>query len=118
MRRSCFSNNNTLLKKEKATKFKERLGFNQRDFIMKKEQSVLTKKTFSCEKILEHHYVLKTYINLYFPEHKLAIEVDEIGHKDRDEHKENKRQKVIERELVFKFIRINPDEEHFDTEVN
>ena len=28
---------------------------------------------------------------MYFPDHKLAIEVDEIGHKDRNEDKEEEK---------------------------
>ena len=42
------------------------------------------------------HSVLSYEIDLYFPEHKLAIEVDEKGHTDRDAHKEIERQKTID----------------------
>ena len=42
-----------------------------------KEQSMLTKiKIFSSEKILLQNSVLSYKLNLYFPEHKLAVEVD------------------------------------------
>ena len=51
-------------------------------------------KRFSNEEILQQHSLLSCfYINLYFLKHKLAIEIDEKGHTDRDEHKENERQK-------------------------
>ena len=53
-------------------------------------------------------------IDFYFPKYKLAIEVDELGHKDRDQTKENKRQKDLKEYLDCKFIRINPDEKNFD----
>ena len=45
-------------------------------------------------------------IDLYFPEHKLSVEVDEKGCKGRDKSKEIERQKAIEKELDCKFIRI------------
>ena len=40
-----------------------------------------------------------------------AIEFDELGHNEINI--ELKRQKAIEKELGFKFIRINPDEQNF-----
>ena len=56
---------------------------------MIKEESVTTKiiKSFSNEKTLPQHSVLNYPIDLCFPEHKLAIEVDEKGHTDRDNEK-------------------------------
>ena len=48
--------------------------------------------------------------DFYFPKCKLAIEVDALGHKDKDQLKENKRQKDLKEYLESIFIRINPDE--------
>ena len=48
-------------------------------------------------------------IDLYFHEYKLAIEIDEKGHKDRDTNDEIQRQKALEKELGCEFIRINPE---------
>ena len=53
-------------------------------------------------------------IDLYFHEYKLAIEVDELGHNDRNIDYEIQRQRAIEKELGCVFIRINPDEENFN----
>ena len=53
-------------------------------------------------------------IDLYFPRHKLAIEVDEKGHQDRDKRKEIERENDIKEYLDCKFIKINPDEKIFD----
>ena len=40
------------------------------------------------------HFVLnKYYIDLYFPKHKLAVEVDEKAHLDRYEDEDKKREK-------------------------
>ena len=55
-------------------------------------------------------------IDLYFPEHKLAIECDEHDHKDIDINYEIRRQKFIEDQLNCKFIRYNPDAKDFMTE--
>ena len=44
-------------------------------------------KTFSNEKLLPQHSALSYQIDLCFPNHKLAKEVDEGGHADRDERK-------------------------------
>ena len=90
--------------------FKTRLGFNNQDPIMTQEQSVLTKikEAFSTEEINFQHCVLGYRIDAYFLKHKLAIEVDEKGHQDRDFECEIERQKATGKELNCKFIRINP----------
>ena len=54
--------------------------------------------------------------NLYFPEHKLAIECDEHDHKDRDINHVIRRQKFIKDMLNYKFIRYNPDAKDFTIE--
>ena len=66
---------------------------------MSKEESVIIKitKEFSNEKILLQYSVLDYQIDLYFLERKLAIEVDEKGHTDRDEKRENEREEKIKK---------------------
>ena len=58
--------------------------------------------------------VLGYRIDLYFHKHKHAIEVDELGHTDRNLSDEIERQKALEKELDCVFIRINPDEKNFN----
>ena len=58
--------------------------------------------------------VLGYRIDLHFHKYKLAIEVDELGHADRNLSNEIERQKALEKELDCVFIRINPDEENFN----
>ena len=58
--------------------------------------------------------VLGYRIDLYFYDYKVAIEIDEFGHTDRNFDDENKRQKAIEKELGYKFIRINIDEKNYN----
>ena len=60
------------------------------------------------------YIVIGCRINRYFHKHKLAIEVDELGHADRNLDNEIERQKVLERELDCVFIRIIPEEKDFN----
>ena len=77
---------------------------------MTQEQPVLSKiKTiFSAEKIIFQYCDLGYYIDACFLKHKLAIEVDEQGHHNRDTSCGIERQKALEKELGCIFIRINP----------
>ena len=81
--------------------FKNELEINSQDPVMTQEQSILTKikDSFSTEKIIFQHFVLGYRIDVYFLKHKLAIEVDERGHNDRDLEYEIERQKSLEKEL-------------------
>ena len=45
-------------------------------------------KIFASKKILLQHFLLSYRTDWYFPKHKLEIEVDEKGHKNRDENKD------------------------------
>ena len=56
------------------------------DVINNEEQTTLgaTKEAFEGENMQTQHSVFWYRINLYFHDCKLAIEVDELGHKDRD----------------------------------
>ena len=64
---------------------------------------------------MQTHYTVIGYsIDLNFHKHKLAIEVDELGHTDRNLNNETERQKALERQLNWVFIRINPDEKDFN----
>ena len=78
------------------------------------EQSILTKirSIFPNENIIFQYHVLNNRIDAYLPKHKLAIEIDELGHVDRIKGQE--RQLAIEKELDCKFIRINPAKERFN----
>ena len=80
-----------------------------------KEQTIINsiKDTFEGENIQTQYSVLGYRIDLYFHEYKLAIEVDELGHTNRNINNEIERQKALEKELICIFIRINPDEKDF-----
>ena len=99
-----------------AVNFRTRLGFNQHDPIMTQEQSILSKimTIFVAEEIILQHNVLGYRTEAYFPKYKLAIEIDEQGHNDRDIDYEIERQKAKEKELGCKFNRINLAKENFN----
>ena len=88
-------------KTAKAGELKIKLGFNHLDPIMTKQQSIglRLRKKFSSEEVIEDFSALNYLTDFYFPKYKLAVEVDELGHKDRDQTKENKRQKDLKEYL-------------------
>ena len=104
------------LSDSKTIKFRSDLGFNQINLILKKEQSVIEsiRDTFKGEDIRIQYTVLGYRIDLYFYEHKLAIEIDELGHNDRNTDYETKREREIKNELNCVFIRTNPDAANFN----
>ena len=63
-----------------------KLGFKLHDVINTKEQTIinLQKDTFEGENMQTQYSVLGYRIDLYFHEYKLAIEVDELGHTNRN----------------------------------
>ena len=99
-----------------AVNFNTKLGFNQHDQIMAQEQSVLSRivTLFAAEKIILQHNVLGYRIDPYFLRYKLAIEVDEQGHNDRDIDYAIRRQKAIQKELGCKIIWINTAKVNFN----
>ena len=110
----------TDIKTVKTAELETKVGFNQVDPIMSKQKSISLRKrkAFPNEKITEDFYVKEFdyMIDFYLSKRKLAIEVDELGHFNRDQITENKRQKVLEEYLGCTFIRINPDEKDFSAD--
>ena len=101
---------------DKSWSFKKHIGFKLFDVINTKEQTIINsiKDTFEGENIQNQYSVLDCRIDLHFLEYKLAIEVDELGHTNRNINNKIKRQKALEKELNCVFIRINPDEKDFN----
>ena len=67
------------------------------------------KKTFSSKEIIEDFSALNYLIDFYFPQYKLAVKIDELGHANRESVKKNKRQKELEEHLKCTFIGIKTD---------
>ena len=64
---------------------------------------------------LQTQYRVSGYrIDLYFYKHKLAIEVDELGHADRNLSNDIDTQKALEKELDCVFITINSNGKNFN----
>ena len=104
-------------KMSKSIELAKQLGINiVNNKIISKEAETLSciLKSFNGENMKEQYTVDGYRIDLYFPIHKLAIECDELGHKDRDIGYEVTRQKYIETKLGCTFIRYNPDAKDFD----
>ena len=101
---------------DESCNLKRNLGFRLHDVINTKEQTVINsiKDAFEGENMQTQYTVLNYRIDLYFHKYKLAIEIDELGHNDRNIDYEIQRQKALERELNCVFIRINPDEKNFN----
>ena len=86
---------------DESCNLKSNLGFTLHDVVNTKEQSVINsiKAAFEGEDMQTQYSVLSYRIDLYFHKYKLAIEVDELGHADRNVNNEIERQKALEREL-------------------
>ena len=100
---------------DESCNFKRNLGFTLHDVINTKEQTVINsiKDAFEGENMQTQYSVLSYRIDLYFHKYKFAIEVDELGHVDRNVNNEIERQRALERKLNCVFIRIDPDAPNF-----
>ena len=94
---------------DESCNLKRNLGFTLHDVINTKEQTVINsiKDAFEGENMQTQYTVLNYRIDLYFHKYKLAIEIDELGHNDRNIDYEIQRQRALERKLNRVFIRIN-----------
>ena len=93
--KNCRGEKKEAKKTQKKHDFRCKVGFKLYVIIMCKEESVTMKTTkiFSSEKILLQHSVLNYQIDVYFSDCKLAIEVDEKRHTDRDKKKKKMKEK-------------------------
>ena len=101
---------------DESCTFKRNLGFRLHDVINTKEQTVINsiKDAFEGEDMQTQYTATGYRIDLYFHKYKLAIEVDGLGHSDRNIDYEIQRQRALERELDCVFIRIDPDAPDFN----
>ena len=87
------------------------LGFTLYEVINTKEQTIINpiKDAFEGEDMQTQYTVIGYKVDLYFHKYNIAIEVDELGHNDRNLTYEIQRQQALERKLNCVFIRINSD---------
>ena len=86
---------------DESCNLKRNLWFRLHDVIDTKEQEVLklVKDAFEREDMQTQYSALGYRIDLYFHKHKLVIEVDELGHANRNLGNEIEGQKVLGKEL-------------------
>ena len=86
---------------DESCNLKRNLWFRLHDVIDTKEQEVLklVKDAFEREDMQTQYSALGYRIDLYFHKQKLVIEVDELGHANRNLGNEIEGQKVLGKEL-------------------
>ena len=101
-------------KKTQTAIFKAKLGVNQHDIVLHRQQSLGLglKKLFPNKDIKEEHFALHYRTDFIIEENKLVVEIDEKDHDDKDLDYERRWQKELEK-LGDNFIRINPDKPNF-----
>ena len=114
--KQCNDGVNRLEKEKKIENFRTILGFKEYDIMKVTEKTTLdsTKNAFEGENMQTHYRVLGYEIDIYFHDYKLAVEIDEYNHENRDICYEIETQKALEKELGCKFVRTNPDKENFN----
>ena len=105
---------NRLDKEKQRENFRQLFGFKENEVFESKEYSITKKikNIFKKHKIIDKYRVEKYFIDLFFTVHKLGIEIDENGHTDKTETKEQEREKII-KEAGITLIRINLDKKDF-----
>ena len=90
-------------------------NIHENKWVFKEQETILNIMTaFRGEKMRTQYNVYGYRIDFYLPEHKLALECDELGNRERDIEYEVKLQKHIKEKLCCKFIKYNPDAEDFN----
>jgi very-short-patch-repair endonuclease len=67
----------------------------------------------TTERYTLQHQIGPYRIDMYLPDSKVAVEVDEQGHTDRDQVYEKTREEYIKNNLTTKILRINPHAPNF-----
>ena len=101
--KQCNDGVNRLAKEKQRENFRTISGFKEHDIVKFTEKKTLDSITnaFEGENIQTHYRVLGYEIEIYFHDYKLAVEIDEYNHEDRDIGCEIKRQKALETELCL-----------------
>ena len=112
--KQCNDGANRLEKEKRRENVRTILGFKEYDIMKVTEKTTLDsiKNAFEEENIQNYYRFLGYEIDICFHDYKLAVEIDEYNHEYRDIGCEIKKQNALEKELGYKFIRINPDKEN------
>ena len=105
-------------KTDKINAFRMSLGFNVVHTFSSKQQSITEtiNDIYQGENIRTEYKVpgLDHRIDIYFHKYKLAVEVDEYGHCDRDTEYEGERERNLKEKLNCVFISTNSKESNFN----
>jgi prophage antirepressor-like protein len=107
--------------KPKSVVLAKNFGINVKQKIIRKEIDVGCELVLFCKSASIKLVHQKTFYNkkqrylvdYYLPDHKIAIEIDEYEHKDRDVKYEKNREKYLTEEMECIFVRCNPDDPNF-----
>ncbi len=105
--------------KVKAVNLADYLGIGVPRYTLSKEQETLNviSTVFAGEEIVCQKNVNGYRIDMYFPQYNIAIECDELGHRDRDPKKEKDREQAIKNAIGCTFVRYDPDSSKFNINV-
>lgn len=92
--------------KQKITRKEIDIGRELDLFCKSADIKLMHQKTF-------HNKKQKYLVDYYLPDHKIAIEIDEYNHKDRDPKYEKNREKYLAETMGCTFVRCNPDSSKF-----
>ncbi|HYT45385.1 MAG TPA: DUF559 domain-containing protein [Methylomirabilota bacterium] len=86
------------------------------DIDITKEQKTIgqIRRAFKHLETIQQYKVAPYYVDLYFPDYRIAVECDEEGHRKYTQEVEFKRQSYIEQTLGCIFVRYNPDSLNFN----
>lgn len=127
-KQTCFINseciNKLALTSNKSNSFQlcEALGIDIRLKFFRKEIEIVRYMNYFFDSVgieTDHLYTFivdgrKYIIDYWIPKYRLAIEIDEHAHNDRDQCHEKKRQADLQVALKCKFVRCNPDDLDFN----
>ena len=93
--------------------FAESLGLDVATKYTHKEQEIVQHLRVFLEELRvasEYQKTVGRYrVDLYLPDHRMALEIDEFGHRHRDQAYEQCREDYIRRALGCDFLRVDPD---------
>ena len=91
--KQCNDGVNRLEKEKQGEGFRTVLGFKEHEIINVTEKTTLDsiKNAFEGENIQTHYRVFGYEVTIYFHDYKLAVEIDEKDHQDRDISREIER---------------------------
>ena len=103
--KNCNDGINRMKKEEQREIFRSLLGFKEHDIMKVIEKTTLEslRDTVEGENIQTHYKVLGSE---NFHDDKLAVEIDEKDHQDRDNSREIERQKTLEKNLAVNLLEL------------